>query len=62
MHHHSAGASDTVIGTIGGTLITVLSVSATKGIETIIVAAIGATTSFLVSKLLKYITDRFKKP
>lgn len=50
----------TVIGTIGGTLLTIFSVNANTLINTIIVAIVGATTSFLVSLFLKWSVNKIK--
>ena len=50
----------TSIGTIGGTLLTIITVGANTVVATVIVAIIGATTSFFVSLLLKWVTTKVK--
>lgn len=48
----------TLIGTISGTLLSVIAMFDAQDIlKTIIMAAIGAAVSFLVSKVLKWVWD-----
>lgn len=51
----------TAIGTIGGTLMAIITVNATTIVATVIVAAIGAITSFFVSLFLKWMTSKVIK-
>lgn len=50
----------TTISTIGGTLLSIITISSTTVVSTIIVAAIGAITSFFVSLACKRIYNYFK--
>jgi uncharacterized membrane protein YgaE (UPF0421/DUF939 family) len=57
-----SGHNGTLFGTIGGTLLSVLaSVHLGDIFKTVLLAVIGAVTSFAVSLLLKKITLYFKK-
>lgn len=50
--HHAN--SDTLIGTIGGTAVSIFaSIDTGDVVKTVILAVVGATTSFLISILLK---------
>ncbi|MCC5923250.1 MAG: hypothetical protein JJT77_05665 [Crocinitomicaceae bacterium] len=50
----------TLIGTISGTLLSVIAMFDAQDIlKTIIMAAIGAAVSFLVTKILKWLFDLF---
>ncbi|PKR80729.1 hypothetical protein CW751_08130 [Brumimicrobium salinarum] len=52
----------TFIGTISGTILSVLAMFDTKDlIKTVIMATIGAVVSFLVSRGLKWIWKRWRK-
>ena len=53
--------NDTIIGTIGGTLLSIIAIPTQTIVTTIIVAVIGATVSFFTSLILKEIYKRFKK-
>ncbi len=61
MTHHS----EEVAGTVGGTLLAVLTVSSEDMLHTIILASLGAIVSFVVSmlakKLYNYVLNKFKK-
>lgn len=57
-HHHSMD-STTVIGTIGGTALTIIKIETTDVIKTVVLAALGAVVSFLVSKVLGYAWTKF---
>lgn len=55
-HHHTSG---TLLGTVSGTVLTVLvNISSSDIIQTVVLASLGAVVSFSVSLLLKRI---FKK-
>ena len=62
---HLTSNDSTVIGTAGGTLLALFAIPASSIVTTIVLAIIGATTSFVVSLLLKeaymYIKKKFKK-
>ena len=52
----------TIIGTVSGTILSILATFDIQDIiKTIILAAIGATVSFLVTKGLKWIWGRWRK-
>ncbi|MBC7937966.1 MAG: hypothetical protein H7Y86_21675 [Rhizobacter sp.] len=54
--------ASTKSGTLGGTLLVLLfQLSLPELLQTIIVAAVGATTSFLVSMCLRYVSRKFFK-
>jgi uncharacterized membrane protein YgaE (UPF0421/DUF939 family) len=58
--HHVTSNDSTVIGTAGGTLLALFAIPASSIITTVILAIIGATTSFVVSILLKEVYLYFK--
>jgi F0F1-type ATP synthase membrane subunit a len=62
---HLTSNDSTVIGTAGGTFLALFAIPTSTVIATIVLAIIGATTSFIVSILLKelynYIKKKFKK-
>jgi len=52
----------TIIGTVSGTILSILATFDIQDIiKTIILAAIGATVSFLVTKGLKWIWGKWRK-
>jgi len=52
----------TIIGTVSGTILSVVAMfDAGDIIKTVILAAIGAAVSFLVSRGLKWIWEKWKK-
>lgn len=53
--------NDTIIGTIGGTLLAVVTVNSSTFITTVVVAVIGSTTSFFVSLFLKWAWKKYVK-
>ncbi|MGQ0826960.1 MAG: hypothetical protein ACT4ON_01065 [Bacteroidota bacterium] len=54
--------SGTLLGTVGGTALTVLvNVNSSDIAKTAILAAIGAAVSFTVSLLLKWLVKKLKK-
>ena len=56
------GEQSTAFGTAGGTLLTVVAMPSTTNIlATIILACIGAITSFFISLLLKYLVEKIKQ-
>jgi len=57
---HLTSNDSTVIGTAGGTLLAVFSIPTSTIVATVILAIIGATTSFVVSILLKEVYLYFK--
>lgn len=58
MHHIE---NDTIAGTIGGTILAILPQLNTLDVtRTIILAAVGAVASFLVTQLCKWIWKRIK--
>lgn len=57
---HLTSNDSTVIGTAGGTLLAVFSIPTSTIVATVILAIIGATTSFIVSLLLKEVYLYFK--
>jgi hypothetical protein len=53
---------DTKAGTVGGTLLVViLHADIHELANTALMAAVGATVSFMMSVLLKYITGKFRR-
>ncbi len=50
----------TIIGTLGGTFLALITVNAGTIVASVTVAAVGATTSFFVSLFLKWITEKIK--
>lgn len=64
---HNTVATDshigsTIAGTVGGTLLAVTTIHTENIVNTIILATIGATTSFLVTIGVKYIWYKFIFP
>lgn len=60
MSNHN-GHNGTLFGTIGGTLLSVsANLSSGDVLKTVFLAIVGATTSFLVSIGLKWLTKTFK--
>ena len=58
--HHIEG--DTAAGTIGGTLLAIIPHLDTSDItRTLVLGAVGAVASFVVSQLCKWIWKRIKK-
>ena len=57
---HLTSNDSTVIGTAGGTLLAVFSIPTSTIVATVVLAIIGATTSFVVSILLKEVYLYFK--
>lgn len=54
--------NDTITGTIGGTILSVIpNVESADLLRTLILAAVGAVASFLVTQILKWIWKRIKK-
>ncbi len=52
----------TLIGTISGTILSVLAMFDTKDlIKTVIMATVGAVVSFLVSRGLKWLWEKWRK-
>jgi hypothetical protein len=59
--HHNI-ESGTILGTVTGTVLTVLvNIGSSDIIKTVILAALGAVVSFSVSLLLKWLVKKFKK-
>ena len=55
-------SNSTVIGTAGGTFLSVLpNLNSEDIIKTVALATIGALVSFLISVLLKYFSKKYKK-
>ncbi len=48
-------------GTAGGTFLAILSSLQTDVMRTIIVSAVGATVSFLISSMLRYLQKKLKE-
>jgi len=60
MSHHIE--SDTVVGTVGGTILSIIPhLDNGDVIRTLILAAVGAVVSFLVTQVLKWVKMRIKK-
>ena len=54
--------STTVIGTVSGTILSVVAMfDAGDIIKTVILAAIGAAVSFLVSRFLRWLWEKWRK-
>ncbi|PKR79484.1 hypothetical protein CW751_14755 [Brumimicrobium salinarum] len=52
----------TIIGTVSGTILSVVAMfDAGDIIKTVILAAIGAAVSFLVSRFLKWLWEKWRK-
>ena len=59
-HHHIE--SGTILGTVCGTVLTVMvNIGSSDLIKTAVLAALGAVVSFSVSVLLKWIYQKFKR-
>ena len=60
MSHHIE--SDTVVGTVGGTILSIIPhLDNADIIRTLILATVGAVVSFLVTQVLKWMKTRIKK-
>jgi purine-cytosine permease-like protein len=57
-HNVIHNTATTAISTLGGTLLAVIAIPATTFLTTIIIASVGATTSFVVTILLKLLYNR----
>lgn len=58
MHHIE---NDTIAGTIGGTILAILpQLNSLDVVRTVILAAVGAVASFLVTQLCKWMWNRIK--
>lgn len=53
--------STTVLGTISGTALTVIKIDTTDVLKTVVLAALGAVVSFLVTKLLALLWNKLTK-
>ena len=61
MSTHNNIESGTIMGTVSGTVLTVLvNVGSSDILKTFILAALGAVVSFSVSVLLKWLVKKFK--
>lgn len=61
MSTHNNIESGTILGTISGTVLTVLvNIGSSDIIKTAVLAALGAVVSFGVSLLLKWLVNKFK--
>jgi mannitol-specific phosphotransferase system IIBC component len=59
--HHNI-ESGTILGTVSGTVLTVLvNIGSSDVMKTVVLAALGAVVSFSVSLLLKGLVKKFKK-
>jgi hypothetical protein len=59
--HHNI-ESGTILGTVSGTVLTVLvNIGSSDVLKTVVLAALGAVVSFSVSLLLKWVVNKFKK-
>jgi hypothetical protein len=59
--HHNI-ESGTILGTVSGTVLTVLvNIGSLDIIKTVVLAALGAVVSFSVSVLLKWLVKKFKR-
>lgn len=62
MSNHTNIESGTILGTVSGTVLTVLmNIGSSDVIKTVILAALGAVVSFSVSVLLKWLVKKFKR-
>lgn len=62
MATHNHTENGTIIGTVGGTVLTVaMNIGSSDILKTVVLAALGAIVSFSVSLLLKWIVKKFKK-
>ena len=55
------GDQSTAIGTAGGTLLSVLAIPNSTILATVVLAAIGAVTSFFVSVFVKWLWKKITK-
>lgn len=53
--------NNTAIGTVGGTVFALITINSDTIASTILVAILGATTSFFTSLFLKYLLREVKK-
>ena len=59
--HHNI-ESGTILGTVSGTVLTVLvNIGSSDIVKTVALAALGAVVSFSVSLLLKWLHNKYKK-
>ncbi|MFN8114954.1 MAG: hypothetical protein U0W65_02510 [Bacteroidia bacterium] len=59
--HHNI-ESGTILGTVCGTVLTVVvNIGSSDLVKTVVLAALGAVVSFSVSLLLKWLVKKFKK-
>jgi mannitol-specific phosphotransferase system IIBC component len=59
--HHNI-ESGTILGTVSGTVLTVLvNIGSSDVLKTVVLAALGAVVSFSMSLLLKWLLKKFKK-
>lgn len=61
-NHITNHAGGTIAGTIGGTIVAVSAIQTENIVNTMILAAIGATTSFLVTIGVKYVWYKWISP
>ncbi len=62
MSTHNQIESGTILGTVSGTVLTVvMNIGSSDIIETVVLAALGAVVSFSVSLLLKWLVKKIKK-
>jgi len=62
MSTHNNIESGTILGTVSGTVLTVLvNIGSSDVIKTVVLAALGAVVSFSVSVLLKWLVKTFKR-
>ena len=62
MSTHNQIESGTILGTVSGTVLTVvMNIGSSDIIETVVLAALGAVVSFSVSLLLKWLVKKYKK-
>ena len=61
MSTHNNIESGTILGTVSGTVLTVVvNVGSSDIVKTVILAGLGAVVSFCVSLLLKWLVNKFK--
>ena len=54
--------NDTIVGTVGGTILSIIPhLDSGDVIRTLILAAVGAVASFLVTQFMKWVKMRIKK-
>lgn len=62
MSNHTHIESGTILGTVSGTVLTVLmNIGSSDVIKTVILAALGAVVSFSVSVLLKWLVKKIRR-